>query len=118
LPICLNKWWLFLYADAWEPFTAEVAEAERGDQLSAYYRRFTSDDPAVRLVAAKIWSGWEGATSKLLPDAAFTAHCEEDEVPLAFARIEADYFVNKGFMKSDAQLLENTSRVRHIPGVV
>ena len=37
---------------------------------------------------------------------------------LAFARIEAHYFVNKGFMKTDAQLLENASRIRHIPGVI
>ena len=41
--------------------------------VAASPRRLTSDDPAVRLAAAKIWSGWEGATSKLLPDAAFTA---------------------------------------------
>jgi hypothetical protein len=47
----------------------------------------------VRLAAAKIWSGWEGATSKLLPDA-FTSHYEEDKFALAFARIEAHYFVN------------------------
>ena len=74
---------------AWELHIADIPEAERGDLLSAYYRRLTSDDPAVRLVAAMISSGWEGATSKLLPDAAFTAHYEEDEFALAFARIEA-----------------------------
>ena len=54
--------------DAWEPYLAH-SRGERGDLLSAYHRRLTSDDPAVRLAAAKIWSGWEGATSKLLPDA-------------------------------------------------
>ena len=105
-----------LYPDAWEPYLAHIPEAERGDLLSAYYRRLTSDDPAVRLAAAKIWSGWEGATSKLLPDAAFTAHYEEDEFALAFARIEAHYFVNKGFLETDDQLLRNASRIRHIPG--
>ena len=107
-----------LYPDAWEPYLSHIPEAERGDLLSAYYRRLTSEDPAVRLAAAKIWSAWEGATSKLLPDAAFTAHYEEDEFALAFARIEAHYFVNKGFLKTDAQLLEDASRIRHIPGVI
>ena len=107
-----------LYPDAWEPYVSHIPEPERGDLLLAYYRRLTSEDPAVRLAAAKIWSAWEGATSKLLPDAAFTAHYEEDEFALAFARIEAHYFVNKGFMKTDAQLLEDTSRIRHIPGVI
>ena len=42
----------------------------------------------MRLAAAKIWSGWEGATSKLLPDAAFSSHYDEDEFALAFARID------------------------------
>jgi proline iminopeptidase len=107
-----------LYPDAWESYISHIPEAERGDLLSAYYRRLTSGDPAVRLAAAKIWSVWEGATSKLLQDAAFTAHYEEDEFARAFARIEAHYFVNKGFMKTDAQLLENVARIRHIPGVI
>src|SRR5678815_175947 len=49
-----------LYPDAWEPYLAHIPEAERYDLLSAYYRRLTSNDPAVQLAAAKIWSGWEG----------------------------------------------------------
>ena len=68
---------------------------------SILYRRLTSNDPAVQLAAAKIWSGWEGATSKLLPDSAFAGHYEEDDFALAFARIEAHYFFNKAFFESD-----------------
>ena len=106
-----------IYPDAWEPFLAHIPEAERGDLLAAYYRRLTDADPAVRLAAAIIWSGWEGATSKLLPDAVFTSHYEEDEFALAFARIEAHYFVNKGFLEADNQLLGNASRLRrNFPG--
>ena len=107
-----------LYPDAWEPYLAHIPEAERGDLLSAYYRRLTSEDPAVRLAAAKIGSGWEGATSKLLPDAAFAGHYEEDEFALAFARIEAHYFFHKGFFETDDQLLRDASRIRQIPGVI
>ncbi len=107
-----------LFPDAWEPYLAHIPEAERGDLVTAYHRRLTSDDPAVRLAAAKIWSGWEGATSKLLPDAAFTGHYEEDEFALAFARIEAHYFVNRGFFEADDQLLRDAGRIRHIPGVI
>ena len=107
-----------LYPDAWETYLAYIPEPERGDMLSAYYRRLTSGDAVERLAAAKVWSKWEGATSKLLPDAAFTAHYEENEFAVAFARIEAHYFVNKGFLQSDAQLLENATRIRHIPAVI
>ncbi|MGH9598242.1 MAG: prolyl aminopeptidase [Terracidiphilus sp.] len=107
-----------LYPDAWEPYLAHIPEAERGDLLTAYYRRLISEDAAVRLAAAKIWSGWEGSTSKLLPDAAFTSGYEEDEFALAFARIEAHYFVNRGFLECDDQLLHNAGRIRSIPGVI
>jgi proline iminopeptidase len=107
-----------LYPDAWEPYLAHIPEAERGDLLDAYYRRLTSEDAPVRLAAAKIWSGWEGATSKLMPDAAFTSHYEEDEFALAFARIEAHYFINRGFFETDDHLLRNAERIRAIRGVI
>jgi len=107
-----------LYPDAWEPYFAHIPEAERGDLLSAYYQRLTSEDPAVRLAAAKVWSRWEGATSKLLPDTSFTDHFEEDEFALAFARIEAHYFAHKGFLEVDDQLLRDAPRIRHIPGTI
>jgi proline iminopeptidase len=107
-----------IYPDAWEPYLAHIPEAERGDLLTAYYSRLTSDDAAVRLAAAKIWSGWEGATSKLLPDASFAGHYEEDEFALAFARIEAHYFINRGFLETDDQLLRNVGPIRNIPAVI
>src|SRR6201999_449919 len=32
------------YPDAWEPYLAHIPEEERGDLVSAYYRRLTSED--------------------------------------------------------------------------
>ena len=55
---------------------------------------------------------------KLLPDASFAGHYEEDEFALAFARIEAHYFVHRGFLESDDQLLVNVGRIRAIPGAI
>lgn len=107
-----------IYPDVWEAYWEHIPEAERGDMLAAYYKRLTSGDPAVRLAAAKRWSGWEGATSKLVPDAASAGQYEEDEFALAFARIEAHYFVNKGFFETDDQLLRNAGRIRYVPGVI
>ena len=107
-----------LYPDAWEPYLAHIPEGERSDLLKAYYGRLTSPDPAVRLAAAKVWSGWEGATSKLIPDADFSGHFEEDEFALAFARIECHYFTHKGFFDADDQLLRDAHKIRHIPGVI
>ena len=47
----------------------------------------------------------------------FRGHYEEDEFALAFARIEAHYFVNKGFLEETTSCW-NASRIRHIPGVI
>lgn len=107
-----------LYPDAWESYLGHIPEAERGDLLAAYHKRLTSDDPAVRLAAAKTWSGWEGATSKLIPDPEFKSHYEEDAFAVAVARIEAHYFVNRGFFETDGQLLRDVGRIRHIPAVI
>ena len=54
----------------------------------------------------------------LLPDPVFAGHYEEDEFALAFARIEAHYFFNRGFFETDDQLVRNASRIRKIPAVI
>ena len=107
-----------LYPDAFEPYRDHIPPAERGDMMAAYYRRLTSDDREVRLAAARAWSVWEGATSKLLPDAALMEKFAEDKHAEAFARIECHYFVNKGFFREDGQLLKDAPRLTGIPGVI
>ncbi len=104
-----------VFPDAWEGYLAPIPEAERGDLVAAYAKRLFSEDPEVNLPAAKAWSIWEGATSKLLPDAAFAAGYGEDDSALAFARIECHYFVNKGFLEREDQLLRDVVKLRHIP---
>ncbi len=107
-----------IFPDAWEPYLEHIPAAERGDLVAAYHRRLTSDDPAVRLEAARRWSGWEGATSKLIPDPELVGHMEEDEVALAMARIECHYFVHGGWFEPEDQLLRDVGRIRNIPAVI
>src|ERR1700743_3132343 len=107
-----------IYPDAFEPYLAHIPPNERGDLIAAYYKRLTSDDPSVRLAAAKTWSVWEGATSYLLQNADYIASTGADEFAIAFARIECHYFVNRGFFDVDDQLLRNVDKIRRIPGVI
>jgi proline iminopeptidase len=107
-----------LFPDAWEHYLAPIPVSERDDLLHAYHRRLTSDDPAVRLEAARAWSIWEGGTSRLYPDPLLIERFGQDQFALAFARIECHYFVNKGFFEREGQLLEDIGRIRHIPGVI
>ena len=107
-----------LFPDAWEKYLEPIAEVERGDLMSAYYRRLTSDDEATRVAAAKAWSVWEGTTSLLYPDQKKIADTGADEFAVAFARIECHYFVHGGFFETEDQLLRGVDRIRHVPAVI
>ena len=108
----------WLFPDAWEDFLAPIPAVERGDLMSAYYRRLTSDDPAVRLAAAQAWSIWEGSTSRLAYDRKLVQHYGDDQFALAFARIECHYFVHGAWFDRDDQLLANAHLIRDIPTVI
>lgn len=107
-----------LFPDAWEGFLAPIPPRERGDLMTAYYKRLTSKDRKVRKAAAKAWSVWEGSTSKLFTDPALVAKFGGGRFADAFARIECHYFTNRGFFERDDQLLRDSKRIRHIPAVI
>ncbi|MCA9708006.1 MAG: prolyl aminopeptidase [Myxococcales bacterium] len=107
-----------IFPDTWERYLEVIPQAERGDLIKAYYARLTSDDPQVRLAAARAWSIWEASTSFLVQSHDYMTHAGEDEFALAFARIECHYFVNGGFFEVEDQLLRDVDRIRHIPAVI
>lgn len=107
-----------IYPDVWEQYLAVIPEAERGDMLSAYYRRLTSPDEELRLEAARAWSIWEGSTSKLIPDQRLIDDFGDPHNALSLARIECHYFMNNTFFPTDNYLIENIGKVRHLPGVI
>lgn len=107
-----------IFPDAWEGYVAPIPMDERGDFVSAFYKRLTSPDKQVRTEAAKAWSVWEGSTSKLIPDADVVERFAEDDFADAFARIECHYFTNKGFFSEDNFLLNNVDKIRNIPTVI
>lgn len=107
-----------LYPDAWQHYLAPIPDAERHDLISAFHSRLTSEDPEVRLSAARAWSVWEASTSFLIQNEDFMAQLDEPEAALAMARIECHYFVNGGFFESPNQILEAVDRIRHIRCVI
>ena len=110
----------FIYPDAWEQYVDHIPVEERGDLVGAFYKRLTSNDPAVQSAAAKVWSVWEGSTSCLVPNTDLIARTAGDEFALAFARIECHYFVNDGWLTGGRELLAkaNIEKIRKIPGVI
>ena len=68
--------------------------------------------------AAYSWSIWEGALSYLRVKKTDLRKFADPDFAAAFARIECHYFVNKGFLERDNQLIEDVGRIRHIPAVI
>lgn len=107
-----------IYPDAWEHYIAPIPEEERGNFIEAFYKRLTSDNPEIRSEAAKAWSVWEASTSKLIQDQNLMQAFSTDRFAEAFARIECHYFINQGFFEEDNFLLNNISKIRHIPAII
>jgi proline iminopeptidase len=123
----LRKWeidWFYqqgasaLFPDCWEQYLAPIPRRERGDLVRAFHRRLTGRSQARRLEAARAWSVWEAATSYLRTDKGQVRKWGDPKFASAIARIECHYFVNKGFLEREDQLLRGTRRIRHIPAVI
>jgi proline iminopeptidase len=107
-----------VFPEHWQHYLEPIPPAERGDLLAAYHKRLLSADETVRLNAARAWSIWEGATSSLWPNRAREEQFGADAFALALARIEAHYFVNRGFFAAENELLDGVERIRKIPAVI
>ncbi|MBC8943947.1 MULTISPECIES: prolyl aminopeptidase [Xenorhabdus] len=105
------------FPEKWERTLSILSEEECTDVIKAYNKRLTSNDLAVQLEAARLWSTWEGETVTLLPSEHADSFAEE-QFALAFARIENHYFINNGFIDETQQLLDHVDVIRHIPAVI
>ncbi|RVT98979.1 prolyl aminopeptidase [Rhodovarius crocodyli] len=106
-----------VFPDAWTQFAEFIPEEERDDLLGAYLRRLTNPDPSVHLPAARVWSGYEGSCSTLLPSPDTVASFAQDRTALGLARIEAHYFAHKLFLP-EGGLLAHMDRVANIPAEI
>ena len=89
-----------VFPELWQEFLAPIPPAERHDLLVAYHRRLTGTDAEAQLAAAR------------------AAQFGAAQFALALARIEAHYFVNRGFFADENQLLTGAEAIRGIPGVI
>ncbi len=114
-------WFLYginkIYPEPWREFSEYLPADERGDLLKGYYARLVNPDPAVHAPAARMWAGFEGACSTLMPNPRSVTNLSSGGAALALARIEAHYFVNKMFLPDD-YFLVNLDKIRHLPAIL
>ena len=108
-----------IFPEAWEKFLEPIDENQRDDLMSAYHKIFKSDNEEKKLTAAIAWSRWEGSTSSLSYNPDMANSFSNPQFALAFALIENHYFVNKGFLEHENQLIESgIDIIRNIPTTI
>jgi proline iminopeptidase len=107
-----GKFW----PDLWAKFESAIPVGERDDLISAYHKRLFSGDLRTEMNFGKLWSDWENAL------ASFRANGNGGYCPVdyarTFARIENHYFINRGFLRSDDQIMEDLDKIKHIPAYI
>ena len=108
-----------IFPEAWEKFLEPIDIDQRNNLMAAYHKIFKSDDEEKKLSAAIAWSRWEGSTSSLSYNPDMANSFSNPKFALAFALIENHYFVNKGFLEDENQLIETgIDIIRHIPTTI
>ena len=104
------------FPEAWAAFVEPIPEDERDDLIAAYARRLIDGDESEQLRFARPWVRWESASAVLRPPKSVAvaggAHSR------AFARIENHYFVHRGWLEQDDQIIANMGRLHGIPGMI
>ena len=97
-----------------------IDEEDRHDLMDAYYKIFTGDDDKKKMEAAVAWSKWEGSVSTLSHKPEMISSYSESKFALAFALIENHYFINKGFLEDENQLvsIKSIDKIRNIPTII
>ena len=81
-------------------------------------RSLEFNDEEKKLKAAIAWSRWEGSTVNLSYSPEMVDSFSDPEFALAFALIENHYFINKGFLSHEQQLIDNIDIIRNIPATI
>lgn len=114
-------WWFHgscaIFPDHWQEFAEFVPEAERGDLLTAYYKRLTSGDAEIEQAAAQSLRGFSARTQTLEPSADHISNLLQPDAALAVSKIFTHYCVNNAFLPAGA-LLDNLHRIRHLPAEI
>ncbi len=107
-----------IFPDIWDEYLKPIPKVEQNQLVKAYYKRLTDTNYTTQLEAAKAWSKWEAATSRLIVSRKAIDEFDDPDFAISFASIECHYFVNNAFFPTNNWILENVHKIRHIPGFI
>ncbi|ARE40655.1 Proline iminopeptidase [Rhodovulum sp. P5] len=104
------------WPDLWARFAKLIPEDEQGDMIAAYHKRLFSGDMMLETRYARAWASWENALASIQHEG--PAGEAPADYARAFARLENHYFLNRGFLDRDRQILEDVPTISHIPATI
>ncbi len=104
------------WPDRWADFARLVPSDEQGDLIAAYHRRLFCGDIPIEIRFARAWAGWENALASVEHDG--IAGDAPGDYARAFARLENHYFLNKGFLEEDGQILRDLPKLKDVPATI
>lgn len=107
-----------IFPDKWEKYVSIIPEEERNDMVTAYYKRLTSEDRAVRVEAARAWSMWEGSIINLHPNDEVVEDFGDEDYAISMATIECHFWMNNMFRKNMNYILDESDIIKDIPTII
>jgi proline iminopeptidase len=107
-----------IYPDEWEKIVDIIPLKERNNLIKAYLKRLTSKNKKTQEKAAITWSSYEAKLANVNFDEEFYKSFTQKKHAIAVSKIEAYYFYNKAFFKSDNYILDNASKIKNIPTII
>ena len=104
------------FPDEWRKLIDLLKPGEQVDVINSYNKKLFQEDEAEQTKYARAWTEWETALATM--NAKSLNSVTPGEYARAFARIENHYFVNKGFLDNENQLLDNIDIIRNIPSII
>ena len=105
------------WPDVWRKFTSLIPEDEQNDLIAAYNKRLFSGDLETETRHARAWASWENALASISNDGSSNAESPA-EYARAFARLENHYFLNRGFLDEDGQILRDVAKLDTVSGTI
>jgi proline iminopeptidase len=107
-----------IFPEAYQPVIDHIPEEERGDLLSAYYRRVLDPNPDVHMAAARTFMKFDFIASTHTPNPAWVEKImQNDKLLLSVMKTFCHYAKNDFFLTND-QILTNMEKITHLPAII
>lgn len=107
-----------VFPEAYQEFIDYLPVEERGDVLSAYYKRVMDPNPAVHMPAARAFMVFDAICATHLPsEENIQEVLTNDTLTLGIGRAFLYYAAHRFFLEHD-QILQNMHKISHLPAII